>query len=152
MRSAEEPEAGGKGLTAASSPLRERLLRLRRSITEPLLQYFHDMHMVRGPKCLSPRRNWDFPTHSLASECAPLSPEPKGGGQAREGLGESQFRRLEKKLSTVGQQERLSSLLKVTENCQNMISAYWSLGEGGRVIVYICQCCGSGMFIPDPGS
>jgi hypothetical protein len=48
MRSAEEPEAGGKGLTAASSPLRERLLRLRRSITEPLLQYFHDMHMVRG--------------------------------------------------------------------------------------------------------
>jgi hypothetical protein len=47
MRSAEEPEAGGKGLTAASSPLRERLLRLRRSITEPLLQYFHDMHMVR---------------------------------------------------------------------------------------------------------
>jgi hypothetical protein len=48
MRSAEEPEAGGKGLAAASSPLRERLLRLRRSITEPLLQYFHDMHMVRG--------------------------------------------------------------------------------------------------------
>jgi hypothetical protein len=47
MPSAEEPEAGGKGLTAASSPLRERLLRLRRSITEPLLQYFHDMHMVR---------------------------------------------------------------------------------------------------------
>jgi hypothetical protein len=40
---------------------------------------------------------------SLASE--PLPPEPKGGGgsysPAGEGLGESQFRRLEEKLSTL---------------------------------------------------
>jgi hypothetical protein len=53
---------------------------------------------------MSPRRNWDSPTPSLASECAP-PPEPKGGGvahsRAGEGLGESQFQRLEKKLSTL---------------------------------------------------
>ena len=35
-----------------------------------------------------PRRNWDSPTPSLASECAP-PPETKGGGPAGEGLGES---------------------------------------------------------------
>jgi hypothetical protein len=47
------------------------------------------------------------PNPSLASECAP-PPEPGGGGVGRhtrlrggEGLGESQFRRLEKKLSTL---------------------------------------------------
>jgi hypothetical protein len=52
---------------------------------------------------MSPRRNWNSPDPSLANECAsPL--EPKGGGApspAGEGLGESQFRRLEKKLSTL---------------------------------------------------
>ncbi len=50
---------------------------------------------------MSPRRNWDFPTPFLASECAP-PPEPKGGGEhspAGEGWGESQFRRLEKGLA-----------------------------------------------------
>ena len=44
---------------------------------------------------MSPRRNWnwDSPTPSLASECAPL-PGTKGGTHlpAGEGLGESQFR------------------------------------------------------------
>jgi hypothetical protein len=51
---------------------------------------------------MSPRRNWDSPTPSLASECAP-PPEPKGWvhSPAGEGLGESQFRRQEKKLSTL---------------------------------------------------
>jgi hypothetical protein len=51
---------------------------------------------------MSPRRNWDSPTPSLASECAP-PPGTKGGAHspAGEGLGESQFRRLEKKLSTL---------------------------------------------------
>jgi hypothetical protein len=51
---------------------------------------------------MSPRRNWDSPNHSLASECAP--PPRKGGGAnspAGEGLGESQFRRFDKKLSTL---------------------------------------------------
>ncbi len=44
-----------------------------------------------------PRRNWDSPKHSLASESVPLPPEPWGGGAhspTGEGLGESQFRRL----------------------------------------------------------
>ncbi len=49
-----------------------------------------------------PRRNWDSPNPSLASECVPL-PGTKGGGEAHspggEGLGESQFRRLEKSLA-----------------------------------------------------
>jgi hypothetical protein len=51
---------------------------------------------------MSPRRNWDSPNPSLASECA-LPPKPGGEAQspAGEGLGESQFRRLEKKLSTL---------------------------------------------------
>jgi hypothetical protein len=52
---------------------------------------------------MSPRWNWDSPTPSLASECAP-PPGTKGGGAlspAGEGLGESQFRRLEKKLNTL---------------------------------------------------
>ncbi len=48
-RNRSEDSEPRKGLAAgASSPLRERLLRLRRSITEPLLQYFHDIHMVRS--------------------------------------------------------------------------------------------------------
>ncbi len=53
---------------------------------------------------MSPRRNWDSHTPSLASECAP-PPGTKDGGLAHspadEGLGESQFRRLEKKLITL---------------------------------------------------
>jgi hypothetical protein len=50
---------------------------------------------------MSPRRNWDSPTPSLASECAP-PPGTKGWGAhspAGEGLVESQFRRLEKSLA-----------------------------------------------------
>jgi hypothetical protein len=52
---------------------------------------------------MSPRQNWDYPIPSLVSECDP-PPETKGGGvhsPAGEGLGESQFRRLAKKLSTL---------------------------------------------------
>ncbi len=52
---------------------------------------------------MSPRWNWDSPTPSLASECAP-PPWTKGWGAhscAGEGLGQSQFQRLEKKLSTL---------------------------------------------------
>jgi hypothetical protein len=47
---------------------------------------------------MSPRRNWDSPTPSLAKECAP-PPGTKGGAHsaAAEGLGESQLQRLEKK-------------------------------------------------------
>jgi hypothetical protein len=51
---------------------------------------------------MTPRRNWDSPTPSLASECAP-PPRTKGGAHSRAGerLGESQFQRLAKKLSTL---------------------------------------------------
>jgi hypothetical protein len=52
---------------------------------------------------MSPRRNWNSPTPLAASESAlPLG--PKGGGThmpAAKGVGESQFQRLEKKLSTL---------------------------------------------------
>jgi hypothetical protein len=51
---------------------------------------------------MSPRRNWESPTPSLASECAP---PPRSGGRAHspagDVLGESQFRRLEKKLRSL---------------------------------------------------
>jgi hypothetical protein len=54
---------------------------------------------------MSPRRNWDSPTSSIASECAP-PPEPRGGGggslacgRGEGGVGESQFRRLEKSVA-----------------------------------------------------
>jgi hypothetical protein len=47
------------------------------------------------------RWNWDSPIPSLASECAP-PPGTKGAHlPAGGGLGESQFRRLEEKLSTL---------------------------------------------------
>ncbi len=51
----------------------------------------------------APRRNWDSPTPSLAVECAPPPGSKRRGAHspAGEGLGESQFRRLEKKLSTL---------------------------------------------------
>ncbi len=46
-------------------------------------------------------RNWDSPNPSLASECAPQPSTGGGGAQspASEGLGKSQFRRLEKSLA-----------------------------------------------------
>jgi hypothetical protein len=51
---------------------------------------------------MSPRQLWDSPTPSLPSECA-CAPPPgtKAGAHspAGEGLGESQFRRLEKSLA-----------------------------------------------------
>ncbi len=53
---------------------------------------------------MSPLRNWDFPTPSLASECAPPLGTKGGGGlhsPSGEGLGGSQFQRLEKKLTTL---------------------------------------------------
>ncbi len=49
---------------------------------------------------MSPRRNRDSPTPSLASECAP-PPEPKEGAHSPAGEWGSQFRRLEKKLSNL---------------------------------------------------
>ncbi len=51
---------------------------------------------------MSPSRNWDSPT-PLSPASVTLPPEPGGGAHspAGEGLGESQFRRLEKKLSTL---------------------------------------------------
>ncbi len=55
---------------------------------------------------MSPLRNWDSPNPSPASECS-FPPGPKDGGgegansPAARGGGGSQFRRLEKKLSTL---------------------------------------------------
>ncbi len=51
---------------------------------------------------MSPRRNWDSPTPLPASECAP-TPLVGGGGAHSPGVGvgKSQFRRLEKKFSTL---------------------------------------------------
>jgi hypothetical protein len=50
---------------------------------------------------MSPRQNWDSSTPSLSPASVPLPPVQRGGGtlSAGEGLGESQFRRLEKSLA-----------------------------------------------------
>ncbi len=63
----------------------------------------HKVRIYRVPQYMSPRRNWDSPAPSLASEFVCPSPESMGGAHspADEGLGESQFRRLEKRLSTL---------------------------------------------------
>ncbi len=54
------------------------------------------------PQCMFPRRNWD-PPPSPTSVCAPSLREVKGGGTLTcgERVGESQFQRLEKKLSSL---------------------------------------------------
>jgi hypothetical protein len=64
-------------------------------------------YIYRAPQCISHRRNWDSPYPSPPSECKvclPPSPRTTGWGgthHTAKGLGESQFRRLEKKLSTL---------------------------------------------------
>ncbi len=61
----------------------------------------HKVLIYRAPQCMSPRRKWDSPNPSPASECA-LPPGPKGGGAhspAAKGVKEFQFRRLEKSLA-----------------------------------------------------
>jgi hypothetical protein len=50
---------------------------------------------------MSPRRNWDSPNPSVASECAPPPRTEGAHSPAGEGLGESQFRRLEKNLGNL---------------------------------------------------
>jgi hypothetical protein len=60
-------------------------------------------YIYSEPQCMSPRRNWVSP-NPLSPASVTLPPEPKGAGThspAGEGLGESQFRRLEKKLRTL---------------------------------------------------
>ncbi len=80
---------------------------IKEGLLRPVFLGITVVHKVRIYKeymqCMSPRRNWDSPNPSLASECAPPPPEPGVGGHspAGEGLEESQFRRLEKKLSTL---------------------------------------------------
>ncbi len=39
-------------------------------------------YLYRVPQCMSPRRNWDSPTPSLASECPP-TPNQRGGTHTR---------------------------------------------------------------------
>ncbi len=66
---------------------------------------FHrlDYRVGRVLSLFSSRGNWDSPNPSPAGKCAPLPPVLGGGAHslAREGLGESQFRRGENKLSTL---------------------------------------------------
>ncbi len=64
----------------------------------------HKIHYIpRVPQCLSPRRNWDSPNLSPASECAP--PTWVLGGELHSLAGErvekSQFGRLEEMPSTL---------------------------------------------------
>ncbi len=85
-----EFEFSGKSKTRLEKAIIFRAIVLERVCT----------YIWRVPQCISPRRNWYSPNPSLASECAP---PPRGGAHSPEGegFGESQFRRLEKKLSTL---------------------------------------------------
>ncbi len=56
---------------------------------------------IKSTTVYAPRRNWDSPNPFLASECSPPPRNRGGGGLRVGGWGESQFRRLEKKLSTL---------------------------------------------------
>jgi hypothetical protein len=62
---------------------------------------YHRVGRVLG--FFSSRRNWDSPTPLAAGGCGPplFGPGGRANSLAREELGESQFRRLEKKLSTL---------------------------------------------------
>jgi hypothetical protein len=63
-------------------------------------------YIKRVPQCMSPRHNWELGlSHPLSRQQVCPSPRNQRGGGAHspagEGLGESQFRRLEKKFSTL---------------------------------------------------
>ncbi len=72
---------------------------------DKILQVWSDYILHRGPERLSLRQNWvpQVPTPFPASECvSPL--DPKGGKQhslAGEGLGRTQFGRMERKPDTL---------------------------------------------------
>jgi hypothetical protein len=62
------------------------------------------INMEHHIQCMYPRRNWDSPNPSPASECALPTPRTEGWGAhspAAKGVVEFQLRRLEKKLSTL---------------------------------------------------
>ncbi len=78
---------------------------------------------------MSPRRNWNSPNPSLNSEFAP-TPGTKGeviNSPAGEGLGESQFRRLEKSLA-------LCILSVCTWRRHKLSSVYY---DPHKVLIYI---------------
>jgi len=80
---------------------------------------------------MSPRRNWDSPAPSLASECAPPPRTKEGGGvknrlRVRGWGSHNQFRRLEKKLRTL---PTLCSHRKHTEKIKQM---FVEGGQGGE--------------------
>ncbi len=96
---------------------------------------------------MSPRRNWDSPNPSLASECAP---PPRSGGKpqspAGEGLGESQLRRLEKKLSTLPTLCQKAALKRAGG------SRYWNFrnnlwGLGTEQLLYMVVVPGRRLYI-----
>ncbi len=79
----------------------------------------------------SPRRNWDSPTPLSRQQVCPSPRNQRGGGHtahlpAGEGLGESQFRRLEKKLSTLLLCWPPSKLFLHREFRKTLIKAFFS--------------------------
>ncbi len=60
-------------------------------------------YIPRVPQCMSPRWNWEPPPPPLQEASLPIPPEPGGVAHspACEGVGESQFRWLEKNLCTL---------------------------------------------------
>ncbi len=63
---------------------------LLRGIMHNKIDYYaHKVHTYKEyQQCMSPRRNWDSPTSSLASECAPPPGSKGGGGRPHSRAGE----------------------------------------------------------------
>jgi hypothetical protein len=107
----------------------------------------------RVPQCLSPHRNWDYPIFLSLSRkrVCPSPPEPKGGTHppAGDGVGESQFRRLQKKLSTLSfilcselTVQRLNIFLQATRSKnRNLCTTYKMKHLVHRIIYSILKTC-----------
>jgi hypothetical protein len=93
---------------------------------------------------MSPRRNWGSPNPSLASECAP-TPRTEGEGAhspagEAEGLGESQFRRLEKKLSTLPTLCYTVCLALLGESAEIQYLINFFLGYASVIVTMYVHC------------
>ncbi len=71
---------------AAGVPAGGHMAQVHRTPGIQFCAAFH-AHLYRVPQCMSPRRNWDSPNPSLASECSSPPGTKRGGGTLAWGWG-----------------------------------------------------------------